>query len=654
MNAEETRALWKLGRDAWNEWASQIAKSKSNFEEAGALALNWFGEAETDETRLWLKVASVDFAGMHFDDEADFTGFVFPGPADFTAAAFERHATFLDADFQLSARFSRSAFQQDVSFAGAKFRGQALFEETSFEAAADFERAEFLKERNGPLSASVKFQRTHFGGRADFRLATLTGRVDFSKAKFASSARFDEAEIKGDVTFEGAVFATTSSFHKGQFFGAATFNEAQFTGDARFSDALFKGPLTLERAQFWAAMSLRRTHCEQDVSFRDMRVEGETRMGAVKFGGKAVFADTRLKGETDLAEADFAGEADFRLAEFGDYVRAVSCRFGGETQIVGARFARGGDFQGSTFLKPATFRETRFDGPISFASTRFDEAADFSAIQSRVAFVLAGASFGTVPSFLEASFHEPPRVDHLNVTDPLRRWQRWKGTGSRDPRPLGFRLMKVCADPDASAKYRRLKKLAFEAQDQTREQEFFAQELRCRRFWHDHPFGRGVAKFWLGWFYGGVANFGRSMLRPFLLWAASIILFAFFYLSQRTVGSVWVASQESGDKLTLSASLDWLSHMLTRMSDAADGACVAAQSTPLGESLYLSLRNALLMIGWQDQDTARRVFGCLYGLDGPYPIVPLSVSVVSLFQVVVSAVLLFMFLLALRNLLKVR
>jgi hypothetical protein len=78
-------------------------------------------------------------------------------------------------------------------------------------------------------------------------------------------------------------------------------------------------------------------------------------------------------------------------------------------------------------------------------------------------------------------------------------------------------------------------------------------------------------------------------------------------------------------------------------------------SNPIGEALYLSFRNALLKLDWDDTAAARRVFGCLYGLEpNGNIVVPLSVSSASLFQCVLSAALIFVFLLALRNLLKVR
>lgn len=649
MNGQETRALLEMGRDAWNEWAAQILRSKANFEEAGALSLNWFGEADNDETRLWLKVASADFSNEHFEDEIDFEGFVFPGPVNLSGVVFERPATFAGAEFQLPAKFTRALFQQDVSFKGTKFAGQTVFDDVSFEGAADFERAEFLKEKNGPLTPGVKFQRARFVGKADFRSSVFVGSSDFSKAQFAATARFDNARFTADTILDGTIFSAPASFNAGEFVGQASFKEAQFTGEARFNEAVFKESCNLDRVQFWGDASFRETRFERDSSFADMRVEGASRFRGAKFGGQANFFETRFSGEADFSGVDFGAPTVFRLARFDQGALWPNCHFLSDADFSGLHLGKSSTFKECKFDGEAIFREGRFDAPVSFAGTKFSKTAEFSAVQSKVAFVLADAEFLNVPSFLEASFHEPPRVDHMKVADPLKRLHSWKLTNIADPRPIGFRLMKVCADPDASAKFRRLKKLAYEAQDQTREQEFFAQEVRCRRFWHDKPFGRGVARFWLGWFYGGVANFGRSLLRPFVLWLLFIILFSLYYQTQRSVtAAASVASLEATET-------NPSHHGFGSMFFAQKAACVSAQSNAFGEALYLSSRNALLQLSWEDGATARRVFGCLYGLEpSGYPIIPLSVSAASLFQAVISAMLIFMFLLALRNLLKVR
>ena len=57
-------------------------------------------------------------------------------------------------------------------------------------------------------------------------------------------------------------------------------------------------------------------------------------------------------------------------------------------------------------------------------------------------------------------------------------------------------------------------------------------------------------------------------------------------------------------------------------------------------------------------DSARRTLGCLYGLeqdgDPQYPLVPIRVSVASTGQALASGLLIFLFLLAVRNLLRLK
>ena len=82
MNGHETRALHDMGREAWNEWAAQIVKSKANFEQAGIFSLDWFGEAGNEETRIWLKTAAADFSDGLFEERDHFRGFHFSRPGD--------------------------------------------------------------------------------------------------------------------------------------------------------------------------------------------------------------------------------------------------------------------------------------------------------------------------------------------------------------------------------------------------------------------------------------------------------------------------------------------------------------------------------------------------------------------------------------------
>jgi hypothetical protein len=643
MNGHETRTLHEMGREAWNEWAGQVIKSKANFEAAGIFSLDWFGEAGNEETRLWLKTAAADFSDGLFEEPGGFEGYIFPGPVILKGAVFHHPVSFAGAEFSLNADFSGAHFHKDVSFDGAKFAGQAVFDDVQFDAVADFQRAEFMKEKNGPLGHGVKFQRTQFAGKADFRGSLYAGSADFSKVQFAATARFDEARFAGPAVFEGAVFSASAGFNAAKFLDNAAFKEAQFTGEARFAEAEFSGDFDLERGQFWNDASFRDAKFEKTASFNKLRVEGVSRFTGVKFGAQADFLESRFAGCADFSGAAFGGPVIYRAAQFPQGGSWGACEFADNADFSGIVLSKTSNFKDCKFMADALFKEALFEGPVSFAQGRFGAEADFTAVQSRVAFVLAGAEFKNVPSFLEASFHEPPRVDHMLVENQLKRFHDWKKSGASDPRGLLFKGWRVCGDPDAPAKFRRLKKLASEAQDQQREQEFFAQELRCRRFWNDKPMGGGMAGFWFGWAYGIAADYGRSLSRPFNLWLVSVVAFALFYFTQR--GSEWNVHQPPGN---------WTGWFSSLVSDEKFP-CISGTSSRIGEAFYLSLRSAFLKLDWADTAGTRRVFGCLYGVEtNGTPIMPLSVSAAGLVQAIVSIVLLFAFFLALRNLLKVR
>ena len=257
--------------------------------------------------------------------------------------------------------------------------------------------------------------------------------------------------------------------------------------------------------------------------------------------------------------------------------------------------------------------------------------------------------------------------------DPVRLLPR-RGNGDKDPRPFLLRGMKACGSSGIAGRYRRLRQFAAEAQDYEREREFFAQEMRARRFFLDKPFGKGIGRFWFGWIYGGVADFGRSFARPLVVWALSIPLFALAYLAARVGVQPASSAAPAVEKLpglpswpqqaNVQAVLHWLTGagqwlaLSMKQLFSTDG-CVAGNSSATAEAFFLSLKNSLFFLGWESQDAARRVYGCLYGFDegspGPLALrVPLSISTTAIAQNVVSAFLLFLVLLAIRNILKTR
>jgi hypothetical protein len=80
-----------------------------------------------------------------------------------------------------------------------------------------------------------------------------------------------------------------------------------------------------------------------------------------------------------------------------------------------------------------------------------------------------------------------------------------------------------------------------------------------------------------------------------------------------------------------------------------------AATNAVNEALYLALKNGLFGFDVGRSDTARRIYGCLYGLASDVaqsPIVPYRVSLVSTAQTLASGVLILLFFLAVRNFLR--
>jgi hypothetical protein len=299
---------------------------------------------------------------------------------------------------------------------------------------------------------------------------------------------------------------------------------------------------------------------------------------------------------------------------------------------------------GGVKFKHAMFHGTRFRSRAAFGTAQFGGLTEFG-----------GATFSRAPDFTEANFDQPPRLD-FTIDDPLRPVAVWPSltkpkVSSADHRaissntppasntsvvdelelpkvPFLLRCMGVAGDREAAGWFRALKRRAANGHDHYKEIEFFAQETRCQRFWEDLPFGKGASRFWFGWLYEKFSNFGRSLVRPFVTWIiATVLIWPVLYL--------WLGARPQ-----------WLSN-----------ACLPHGSMGAYEfALQLSVNGALLRSDWLRTDPGKIALGCLYGTTGKANLVqmPLSVTLASVVQNVVSAVLLFLFVLALRNLLRLK
>ena len=332
------------------------------------------------------------------------------------------------------------------------------------------------------------------------------------------------------------------------------------------------------------------------------------------FPGMALFNNVRFLGDTGFHVAQFKGPAHFDGAKFEGAVLFDRVIFeddawfaestvGSSASFKQAIFKREAWFHKMSFGSIACFERAVFQSYTDFSRVTFRTDADFLAVQARSAFMMFETNFSFVPNFEQASFMEAPRLDDINIHDPRKHlptfsWVRIKTL---------FR-----GNRENEVRWRSLKRLALQGHNHLGVQQFFREELLVRRGVTDKYW---QAPFWLGLFYQCVSDFGRSFGRPLLCWVVGLLTFAMLYnhLGNGTEFGEWRAA------FGLS-----LHHGLASLSGFGDK-----------------------LLDW---------YARLYGGQARCvrPTIPDGVSFLGVFQSMFSAVMIFLFLLALRNRFRIR
>ena len=312
------------------------------------------------------------------------------------------------------------------------------------------------------------------------------------------------------------------------------------------------------------------------------------------FPGDAWFGNATFSGDAWFGSATFSDDASFDSATFSGDAWFGSATFSGDARFVSATFSGDASFGSATFSKSTSFREA------AFGSEEKKTDADFTAIKVERAFDLTGARFSKVPSFSQADFKQAPDLDGVSF-------------------PLPHRQPAVVGDPDLIPKYRALRRMAMQGADYESEHKAFKGELRSRRWRIDkwwHPSA------WLGVLYDGIADCGRSNTQPAIAWAVTVIVFAAFYQSRAFAG--------------------------------AEARC-AEGGGAFVQALYLSVKNGLVLFAGTRDARVNQAYVCLYNGSAEQPHIPASVTFVeTLAQFPVSAVLIFLVLLAVKNRFKIK
>jgi len=689
MNREETWALFEQGRDVWNTWAEEMLAKRKKFAENGIWPEGGNIGVGTSATNAWSEEASADFSGQEFNDiNTGFADFVFPWIADFRNARFNNQIDFRNAEFNSLTHFENATFKSDANFQNAEFCTNVSFLHASFEKLLDFSSVSvggILQFANCSLQGRSKFRRAIFRKNAVFSNIRFVGKSDFREVVFGAVASFVNSEFFDSSTFLGASFRAEASFKHATFNDNANFGCVDFQSATHFEETIFKAHAVFYEANFRARTIFTSSNFSQDGTFSRAKFGGPTEFGMSIFEKDAHFGQASFQADAGFGATVFNQSANFSEVEFKEYVTFVRARHIGRCSFRRTRFESTANFYEAVYESDSDFREVVFlsavnfggmsskrgavfNGSVDFAAAMFlgtttfmdtsflgsESVVSFEAAKSVRAFTLRNCTFSSVPDFSQMSFLESPRIDNLQLNpENFRRWHRCFQSAPDDNRsPLRriisesisvFRWKARSAPNDLAARYRALRRIAGEGHNHNLEQEFFAEELRAQQFkdcWFLHPL------FYAIWIYEVLSNFGRSLVRPFFWMAVSLTVFGHLYLerSGSATDSLW-----ENTTMLASAAVSGL----TGTEPPLKGKCGKGTGSPARAAVALSVRNSIPFAAGMLGDKSRQIYACLYGtlkIDGrSEPRIPDDVAFWGVVQMLFSAILIFLFGLALRN-----
>ncbi|MBF0354488.1 MAG: pentapeptide repeat-containing protein [Alphaproteobacteria bacterium] len=319
-----------------------------------------------------------------------------------------------------------------------------------------------------------------------------------------------------NITFAGAEFNNFASFCGTAFGDQANFEGATLGHFVDFQGATFGKSAKFQGAKFG-----------EFANFQDAR-----------FGPGAVFLETSFGSGVKFQRATFNNFCNFQKTIFSGAAYFQSCKIDAEVSFENAIFASLADFSQAT-IKVVSFQGVRFVHAVHFINTTFVTKADFnSAVFLHSDFT--GCTFGKFAIFTNATFLEPPEFDEWKGAEKAD-WigAKFKITG---PRPAFHWLLKKKEMADGwgglvvnyPTRLRLLRKVMEEANAHDVAHDLFILERKAERgvlIESDPKSWAPLGPIVLLWCFEFLSDCGRSAMRPFaFLLGTNLFLFFPLYV----------------------------------------------------------------------------------------------------------------------------
>lgn len=466
---------------------------------------------------------------------------------------------------------------------------------------------------------------------------TFSTDLDLSGFIFPSTFSMSCATSHGDINLSQCIFEEEFELKSCRINGVANFRTSRFKSIFSVSETLIKGECNCYQTSFDGLFQIYESKLAGYVNFTTASFLDEFRASDSEFSTHCSFSGAFFKNTADFDECTFLDSVELDWSVFDKSTSIINCSFEAdlelnETHFLEDLFLRGNTIEGKTssiktyFDDELTITDTMFSGDCFFSyctfkrscmlsNVRFDGEADFRASNFSQGLSFRNSEFRIVPDFSQTHFLESPILDGVKI---------------QFPSPKSITYTETEEKYSLVWKYRSLKRLAIQAHDHRKEQEYFAAELKCRRLYVDSPM---YFRWWLNFGFDVFSNYGRSILRPLFTWLFSIIFFSYAYLLiHLPEGNYWIDGE---------------------------GRCSHEQGSALKSAFILSTSKALVFSAASGENSPELAKQCLYGEEvlssststdfaiGHHVLYSLFYTEVA--QVLVSSILVFLVLLGIRN-----
>lgn len=382
---------------------------------------------------------------------------------------------------------------------------------TSFQG-VDFEKSTIL---GSVFCSDVIFLGVSFQNKTYFSELVFHKKAEFKNVKFSHQIQFFEVSAYGDTVFDDVTFARNVEFRDVVFYGKTVFDAVKLKGINPYL-LVFNGPTKFKETEFLTSVKFDEVVFTSEVDFSQSTFESSASFKQTVFLDSVIFNDTKFKQHVEFNSTYFLGKVDFKNARLNGYV----------------------DFDHAWFGKTVDTPKPNVYDSDSYIS---DWGNIFQKVYKDIP-VIDSESM-SIPDFKGTEFKLSPNLGYTNIPlPPQPLTPREKGDGKVQSawrhlrRFIGIdqRYIRI-KDANAASKFRRLQELAAQGHNHHAEAKFFRAELLAKRG-HETSGRREVFLINL---FEAVCECGLNARRPlWILFWVSTLLFMPIYTYHSTI-EIW-------------------------------------------------------------------------------------------------------------------